>query len=78
MEAVAVEGDDAGGLLAAMLQRMQPKRGQGGGVGLSEDAEDAALLAQPVPARSTPASLDRICGAVRIIALAPERMERSC
>ena len=48
MEALAVEGDDAGGLLAAMLERMQAKRSDRGGVRMTEHAEDAALLAQPV------------------------------
>ena len=48
MKAAAVEGDDAGGLLAAMLQGVQPERRDGGGVGMAEDAEHAALLAQPV------------------------------
>ena len=45
MEALAVEGDDAGGFLAAMLERVQAERGDGGGVGMAEDAEDAAFLA---------------------------------
>ncbi len=44
VELAAVEGDDAGCLLAAMLQRVQPERGQRRGVGLSEDAEDATFL----------------------------------
>ena len=48
MEALAVEGDDAGGFLAAMLQGVQAERGDRGGVGMAEDAEDAAFLAQPV------------------------------
>jgi hypothetical protein len=48
VEPDAVESDNAGGFLAAMLQRMQPERGNGGGVRMVEDAEDAALLAQPV------------------------------
>jgi hypothetical protein len=48
MEALAVEADDAGGLLAAVLQRMQPERGDGGGVGMAENAEHAAFLAQAV------------------------------
>ena len=48
MEALAVEGDDAGGFLAAVLKRVQAERGDRGGVGMAEDAEDAALLAQPV------------------------------
>ena len=48
VEALAVEGDDAGRLLAAMLQRVQAERGDRGGVGMAEDAEHAALLVQPV------------------------------
>ena len=48
MEALAVEGDDAGCLLAAMLQGVQPQRGDGGGIGVTENPEDAALLAEPV------------------------------
>ena len=48
MEPRAVEGDDARRLLAAMLQGVQPQRGDRGGVGMSENAENAALLAQPV------------------------------
>ena len=48
MEALAVEGDDAGRFLAAMLQRVQAERGDRGGVGMAEDAEHAAFLAQPV------------------------------
>ena len=48
VEALAVEGDDAGRLLAAMLQGVQAERGEGGGVGVAEDAEHAAFLAQAV------------------------------
>jgi hypothetical protein len=48
MEMMAVEADDASGLLAAMLERMQAECGQGCGVGMIEDAEDAALLVQPI------------------------------
>ena len=48
MEALAVVGDDAGGFLAAMLERVQPERGDGGCVGMTVDAEDAAFFAQPV------------------------------
>ena len=51
MEALAVEGDDAGGFLAAVLERVQAERGDGGGVGMAEDAEHAAFLAQPVGIR---------------------------
>src|SRR6516225_10386420 len=46
MEPRAVESDDARGLLATMLQRMQPERDDRGGVGVIEYAEDPALLAQ--------------------------------
>ena len=45
MEALAVEGDNTGGFLAAMLERVQPERGDGGGVGMAENAEYAAFLA---------------------------------
>ena len=48
MEALAIEGDDAGGLLAPVLQRMQTERRDGRGVGMAENAEDAAFFAQPV------------------------------
>ena len=48
VKALAVEGDDAGGFLAAVLQRVQAERGDGGGIGMAEDAEHAAFLAQPV------------------------------
>src|SRR5665648_116228 len=44
----AIEGDDAGGFLAPMLERVQAERSQGGGVGMVEDPENAALLVQPV------------------------------
>ena len=48
VEDVAVEGDDAGRLLAAMLKGVQAERGDGRGVRMAEDAEDAAFLAQRV------------------------------
>src|SRR6185437_3532243 len=48
MEARAVERDDAGRLLAAVLQGVQAERRDGRGVGMAENAEDAAFLAQPV------------------------------
>ena len=47
----AVVSDDARGFLAAMLQSMEAKRGDGGGVGMIENAKDAALLAQSVAVR---------------------------
>ena len=44
----AVEGDDAGGFLAAMLQGVQAERGVGGGVGSPVDAEQRTLLVKLV------------------------------
>jgi hypothetical protein len=51
MEALAVEGHDAGGFLAAVLERVQAERGDGGGIRVAEYAEHAALLAQAVGIR---------------------------
>ena len=51
VEALAVEGDDAGGLLAAVLECVEAERGDGGRVGMAEDAEHAALFAEPVGIR---------------------------
>ena len=48
MKPAAVIADDAGRFLAAVLESMKAERGDGGGVGVSVDAEDAAFLAQPV------------------------------
>ena len=48
MEVAAVVGDDAGRLLAAMLQGVQAERGQRRRVLVAEHAEDAAFLAQAV------------------------------
>ena len=82
VEPDAVESDDAGGLLAAMLQGMQPERDDRGGVGMIENAEDAAFLAQPVPVRVEAGFARRVRRRVpapsAITALAPERTERSC
>ena len=39
---------DAGGFLAAVLQRVQAQRGMGGGIGIADDAEHAALFFQVV------------------------------
>ena len=47
-EPAPVEGDDARRLLSAMLQRMQSQRGDRRGVGVAEDAEYPAFLAQAV------------------------------
>ena len=48
MEPATVIADDARRLLAAVLQGVQAERCDGGGVGVSIDAEHAAFLAQPV------------------------------
>ena len=48
LEALAVEGDDAGRFLAAVLEGMQAEGGQRRRVGMAVDAEYAAFLAQPV------------------------------
>jgi hypothetical protein len=48
MELLAVEGDDAGRLLAAMLEGVQPERRQGGCFRMAENAEDAALFVKRV------------------------------
>ncbi|GCC49131.1 hypothetical protein chiPu_0033490, partial [Chiloscyllium punctatum] len=48
VEAAAVERDDAGGFLAAVLQSVQAERGDRGGLGVAEDAEHAAFLAERV------------------------------
>src|SRR3569623_3538437 len=44
VEAVAVEGDDAGCFLTAMLESVKPEGGDRGGVGMAEDAEHAAFF----------------------------------
>jgi hypothetical protein len=48
VKALAVERDDAGGLLAAMLKRVQAECGDGRSVRVTEYAEYTALFAQPV------------------------------
>src|SRR5262249_30264754 len=48
MKPGAIESDDAGRLLPAMLQSMQPQRRDGGGLRVTENPEDPALLAEPV------------------------------
>ena len=58
VEVGAVVGDDAGRLLAAMLQGVQAERGQRRRVLVAEHAEDAALLAEASspPAPTGPSS----------------------
>jgi hypothetical protein len=48
METVTVEADDAARLLAAMLEGVKAERGEGSGVRMAKDAEDAALFAEAV------------------------------
>jgi hypothetical protein len=45
---MAIECDDARGLLAAMLQGMQSKRGDGGGGGMAENSENPTFLTQTI------------------------------
>jgi hypothetical protein len=48
VEARAVEGDDAGGFLSAMLEGVQAERDDRRGVGMAEDAEDPTFLAKAI------------------------------
>ena len=48
VEMLAVEAGDAGGFLAAVLERVEAERDEARGVVGAPDAEDAALLAQLV------------------------------
>jgi hypothetical protein len=48
MESLAIESDDASGLLPPVLERMEPERRDGGRIGMAEYTEDAALFAQPI------------------------------
>src|SRR6476469_7046310 len=48
MVALAVECHDACGFLPPVLESMQAERRDRGGLGMAEDAEDAAFLPQPV------------------------------
>ena len=48
VEPLAVEGDDTRRLLPTMLQGVQAKRDNRRRIGMAENAEDTALLAQPV------------------------------
>ena len=56
MELAAVIGDDAGGFLAAVLQRMQAERDDRRGVLPAEDAEHAAFVVEMVVAFGCEAS----------------------
>jgi hypothetical protein len=48
MEALTIEGGDAAGFLAAVLQGVQAQRGDGGSLRRVIDAEDSALEAELV------------------------------
>ena len=48
IEALAVESDDARRFLAAMLEGVEAERGDRSGVGMAEDAEHPAFLAQAI------------------------------
>ena len=56
VEMRAVEAGDAGGFLAAVLERVEAERDEAGGVVGAPDAENAALLAELV------AQVERIGG----------------
>ncbi len=76
MEALAVEGDDPGRFLAAVLQGVQPERGDRRRVRVAENPEDAAFLAKPIgveiEGRIRRLAHSVSCGR-RIIALVPCR-----
>lgn len=48
MKTAAVEGDDAGGFLAAVLERVQPECGDGSGVRMAKNTEYATFLAKRI------------------------------
>jgi hypothetical protein len=48
VKALAVEGDDAGRFLAAMLKGVKAERGDRGGIGVAKNTEHPALFAQGV------------------------------
>ena len=52
VETFAIERDDARRFLPAMLQGVQAERGDRGGFGMAENAEDAAFLTEPSASRS--------------------------
>src|SRR5271165_4203599 len=62
VEPRAVEGDDAGCFLPAMLERVQPKRDNRRSVRVVKNAEDAALLPQPVFGDVDASSLSHLFG----------------
>ena len=69
MEPLAVEGDDTGGLLAAVLQGMEAERRDRCGVRMAENAEYAALFAQPVGIGIEDVELVTVIGSPALAAL---------
>ena len=51
VDLVAIGGADAGALLAAMLQRVEPEIGQLGGFGVAVDGDDAAFFVELIETR---------------------------
>jgi hypothetical protein len=60
MEVVAVEADDARGLLTPVLERVQAEGSQCRGIRMVKDAENAALLMQPVFLKPARAAIVRV------------------
>src|SRR5215831_7476882 len=54
MESLAIERDDAGGFLPAVLESVQAERGDRGRVRVAEYTEDPALFTQPVAVEVEP------------------------
>ena len=48
MKTLAVEANNPGGFLAAMLQRVEAEHGDSRGVRVPENAEHAAFFTQPI------------------------------
>jgi hypothetical protein len=65
VETLPVESDDAGGLLATMLEGVQAERGEGCRIRVIVDAEDAALFAQPVAVEIKAFDIGSAVGAIR-------------
>jgi hypothetical protein len=51
METGAVKGDDTGSFLTAVLQGVQAKRGDGGGLRMAENAENTTFFSQAIRER---------------------------
>ena len=52
VQIVAIAGDDAGGFLPAVLQRVETEISEVGGFGMAEDAEDTTLVVEVVVGES--------------------------